>query len=504
MVGRFFLLVFLALAMAAPQAFAQEIDAKAETLKSQIEDILSGHQRSLKLRGHDLQTKGKIDIEEAGGYYAVTLPHLTAVNNDGSKVEIGMIALNAVPGENEGEWKLSAALPTPIVWMDKDGDLKKRIHFGQQKFSGTWSPGLENFSSLNAQYDNVEINYIDRAETLFLGKLFLTADLKTDKDDLWLGPIRAEMNDVKIAKADKDPNLKAAQINFGLKLDGFSPKKQKDAREKIEAYAEHSGPEDLLSMEGEERAALFNILTDLLKSSGNSFAFSTGVRNLSSITEDGTIQIEKGFLNLVFSGLNSDQLSLNLMQETRNLSLQKKGQDVSGLTPEDTKINIAFDNIPLEGLLDLIRSNLSGTDNKTARQLARIQTMLVLPQLFSKSGSTLSIKDTMLKNSLYDASAYGQIQANKDAALGMAGDFTISLAGLDEMIKTMQDNKKSVSPEKQILADKTIQRLTLLSALGQESKTADDKTARIYKFEIKDSGEVLLNGTDFSVLMKSD
>ena len=503
---RLFCLVLLGLFCFSAPAGAQELDAKGALLKSQIGEILKARQDALKLSGGELKMQGDIAVEKAGGYYAVTLPHLTAQQEDGNKVEIGMIALNAVPGKEDGEWKISVALPTPILWMDKDGKKQKQLRFGKQKFSGNWSPALRNFSQLDALYQDVEIDYIDEPEALRLGSLGLTSDLKADKDDLWSGPVRIFLSDLKIGEKDKAPSFKADKINIALGLNGFSPDKYKNVREKIDAYTENSGPEDLIGMGGDERAAFFDMIVELIKSSGKAFTLSLGAENLFSEHKAHTTKVDKGILTLAFTDLDSDKMSFKLSQQAQTISLKNGTEDVSGLTPKDMKVNINLENVPMDGLLGLLRSNLSvsGTDNQTARQLARIQTMMLLPQLFSQAGSTVSIQDTSLKNHLYDADAYGQIKANEAAALGMAGEFTISLAGLDEMIKTMKENKKSVDIARQLLADKTIQRLTLLSALGQESKTQDGKPARLYKFEIKESGEVLLNGTDFSVLMKND
>ncbi len=500
---RFIKIFLLCLICLHPAASAQELDSKGLTLKKQIAETLERHQKRLQQKGQTLNVEGKITVEKAGSYYAVTLPHLSLLDSDKNKIEIGMIALNAVPGDQDS-WKISIALPTPILWLDKENTPQRKLSFGTQNFSGTWSPVLENFSSVEARYTDIQIDEVKRGEKTHIKQMSLNSQLQANSENLWSGPLNIKLAGVKTIKSENTPVFESDALSLSLTLSDFSPASYKTARETIDAYNEHSKPEDMMLMSAGERLALFNLITDLVKSSGNGLTVRTDIQNLRMNIDGVETALKSGQIGLSLKGMQEDRLSVYMQNNLQGFQMKQGTEDVSGLTPQDTSMDISFENVPLEKLLELIRASLSETDNKTARQLAHIQTMLLLPQIFSQAGSAVTIKDTSFKNTLYDAKAAGSLKANDQAAFGMSGDFTLIFAGLDEMIKTMQDNKETVSVKMQENADKMIQRLTLLSALGQETQTADGKAAREYKFELKENGEVLLNGTDFSVLMKND
>lgn len=108
--------------------------------------------------GITLVYEGQATVEKAEGYYAVTLPPIKLVFEDGRILDIGMISINARPDPIEdGRWVMALALPSPIVMTDDAGNLVQRIDSGQQTTRAVWDNALGRFSTYEGTYKNVKI-----------------------------------------------------------------------------------------------------------------------------------------------------------------------------------------------------------------------------------------------------------------------------------------------------------------------------------------------------------
>ena len=138
-----FLTAFCILASGNARAAVPIDEAGAENIRTIVQTLLDRQKAVRELSGGALETKGVLTVEMARTYYAITLPHITLVDPAGRRAEIGMIALNATPAGQEGKWRLSIALPTPMTWFDTEGNLSMRVHLGAQQLSGVWDEALE-------------------------------------------------------------------------------------------------------------------------------------------------------------------------------------------------------------------------------------------------------------------------------------------------------------------------------------------------------------------------
>jgi len=173
------LFAFLMLFFAAP-VLAQDNDARAQILKGQLEGFLE-NQKSVALKnGCKLDTKGAITVEKTSGYYAFTLPDITYTDSKGVRTEIGMVALNAVPQENN-EWNITLALPTPFKSFGSGGGEQFRTDIGAQNATGVWNEKLGHFVSVDADYTNIRLNNLKDQSTITIGALAINSQL-TEKD----------------------------------------------------------------------------------------------------------------------------------------------------------------------------------------------------------------------------------------------------------------------------------------------------------------------------------
>lgn len=186
----------------APVAHAQtpENDARAQILKGQIEGFLENQKAMALKNGCKLATKGNVTVEQANGYYAFTLPHITYTDSEGIRSEIGMIAVNATPDAGN-DWKLSVALPTPISSFNTSGNEIIRSDIGSQSASGIWNEKLGHFTALNANLGNLRVNNLLDQSTASINGVSFNSQLTERDPEAYTGTANMILSSVSIFDA---------------------------------------------------------------------------------------------------------------------------------------------------------------------------------------------------------------------------------------------------------------------------------------------------------------
>ncbi|PZQ44918.1 MAG: hypothetical protein DI551_09075 [Micavibrio aeruginosavorus] len=195
------LFAFLALFFS-PMAYAAPAnDERVQILKGQIEGFLENQKAMALKNGCRLDTKGLITVEQANGYYAFTLPHITYTDSKGVRSEIGMVAVNATPAEGN-DWKISVALPTPISSFTSGGSEAVRTDIGTQSATGIWNEKLGHFTQLSAKLGNIRINDLIDQSTATIGSLQLTSQLAEQDAEAYTGTAVATLDNISFFNAD--------------------------------------------------------------------------------------------------------------------------------------------------------------------------------------------------------------------------------------------------------------------------------------------------------------
>lgn len=199
----FALLALLAL-LFAPAAYAQtpagNMDARVAILKGQIEGFLDNQKAMALKNGCRLDTKGELTVEKASGYYAFTLPHITYTDSKGIHSEIGMLAVNAVP-QGDDEWKITLALPTPIVSYNAQGGKQFQTDIGTQSASGVWNEKLGHFTSVNSSFNDVRFNNLIDQSTVTVGAIGFASSLTENDPEAYTGSARATFDNISMFDA---------------------------------------------------------------------------------------------------------------------------------------------------------------------------------------------------------------------------------------------------------------------------------------------------------------
>ena len=165
-------------------AQAYEInDAGAKQLETLVSTLIDRQKATIGLSGGALETDGNITVEQADSYYAITLPPMVFRNAQGMQSKIGLIAINAIPTNNPDNWKMSIAIPTPILYSDKENNPVMRIDIGHQRMGGLWNGKLKNFSKLAARYSDLTFSNYKSKETLSVGQISVAYGIKKSTSD---------------------------------------------------------------------------------------------------------------------------------------------------------------------------------------------------------------------------------------------------------------------------------------------------------------------------------
>lgn len=496
----------LALFISAP-AFAQPAinDAGAQALKAQINDVLSRQKNARQLSGGALLTEGDVVVEQADTYYAVTLPDLTVKDEKGDTAEIGIIAINAIPEATPGDWKLSVSIPTPITWKNAAGTPVRKMALGTQRLSGLWKQSLAGFSTLDGAYNNVMVDDLARQKTYKIATVGVVSNLKETAQGIWSGDTVATLKGLNGSGAPGAGTTKADEITLTATVKDLSAAKRQQMREQIGAFAENTSPKDLETLSPAGQLALFNMAVDLMRSAGNGFSLKANLKNFAAnIPAQGLIaarslSIKDGTFGLDLAGFDTGKVTLGILSQMDDMASAPLANPT--LVPTDMNLDMKIRNLPFEELVKIGQDSLKTAGRGgAAKQFAGIQAMISLPQVLSAAGANVVITNSTFSNAEADAKVDGQMTADMNATMGAVGRMKADVAGLDAVIASLQKQANDTTDaSKKARLQKTIQNLTVFNLAGQ-AENRGGKTVKTYDFELTPTGQMLLNGSDLSVL----
>lgn len=507
MTKRFALLpLAFCLILSAPAAAQAPInDAGAAALKTQIEDVLNKQKNTRQLSGGALVTEGNVVVEQADTYYAVTLPDITIKDEKGESAEIGIIAINAIPDATPGNWKLSVSVPTPITWKNAAGTPVRKMNIGTQRLSGFWNQSLSAFSALDGSYGNVAIEDMARQKTYRIATVNILSNLKETAQGIWSGDTVATLKGLNGGGAPSVGTTKADEITLTATVKDLSAAKQQQMREKIGAFAENTNPKDLETLSPAGQLALYNMVVDMMRSAGSGFTLKAALKNFAvAMPAMGTqparnLNIKDGTLGLNLAGIDTGKVTLGILSQMDDMVSSPVANPT--VVPTDMNLDMKIQNLPFEELVKIGQDSLKAAGRGgAAKQFAGIQAMISLPQVLSAAGANVTVTNSTFSNGSADAKVDGTMKADMNATMGAVGQMKAEVAGLDAIIASLQ-KQANETPDagKKARLQKTIQNLTVFNLAGQ-AENRGGKTVKKYDFQLTPTGQMLLNGSDLSVL----
>ena len=474
----FFNLFFLILVLCISPAHAVEInDEGAAQLKKMLSTHMENYKKAVQTSGGNLKTDGDIKVEQGDGYYAATLPSVTYESVTGDNVKIGFVAINATPTKNPENWKFSMALPTPILITDKEDETIQRFDIGEQQMSGLWSEKLENFSTINAQYNDIKFADIKTGGFFNIQKIAVNSNLKEEKQDLWSGPTKVLLSNFSVGTPDKPEELTIEEIDTIIDVEGYNHNKLKQAQEKIQELAE-----------SKSETGFGSYIFDILKSMGDA-STQLNIKNVVVNSDKAKETLKSiGLIQFVYNSTTPKDNNINQSFSIgySDLKLKDTAEDAA-LIPQEFKTTLSLENFPLLEVIEFAEEAIGDNKDSTEKKLAATKAMNFLPQKLKDAGTILELKDTMLNNDSYAVTIDGELKADPASKMGGIGSLSIETTGLDALVKELQNK-----PE----ADGLVSQLAIFRVISEQK--GDKNIARI---KLNKEGNITINDKDVSGIM---
>ena len=497
--SRMVLLSFLLIAALMPIPARAAMDpAGVATLTALFSKYLEERKAAARLNGQELRAEGKILVEPGSNYYAVTLPHLSSHQPDGSYTDIGIIAINAVPGNDKDTWKMTVAAPTPIIAYDAQKQPNMRIDIGAQSFNGLWHNTLENFQKLDVKYKDVTLQEFSQGITAKIPLIGVVYDINPGPRG-WSGKMTYNAETITVT-AKGDPGIsKIAKVLLDSSVTDFNPADLKSYRKKIAAIGESQRAAAPGTISDDHVQGLYNLIADFMGSAVGQFDSRLTISGVDLHrpaipgSPPGKLMIHQAVFSMGGKGFRDNNVTSRATLGFDGLSITPAPAGLGEVIPNRMSMDIELSKIPFTDLMELGRQSLKTPD---AAQQAAIR------QALTKAGSTMKINPSHMGNSTYAITLNGQMIANIATAIGANGTARAEITGMNNLVALAQSrikDKTVTATEKQKLAGIAMG-LTTLQMMGQQDKTTPGKDVRIYNIEFTADGKIMLNGNDLAAV----
>lgn len=502
-------LAFILLISADPALAAMNAE-DGKRLKTLFTEMIERYANEAEMQGGELITEGEVMVEPSDNYFAITLPHITAVSADKSKINLGMISINALPGDKPQEWKMTVALPTPITMFNPDGTPGGTVEIASQNFAGIFHETFRNFVRLNAKYKNITFTDTENSGKITIPDLSAVYDLKEGNNKLWSGPMNLKATNIQALLSKNGGAARIREVAIDTTIKDYSLEEAVAYQDKIEALLE-SLDTDNPSISGQHFRGMYNTVFDFLTTVWDGFGSRITVsgielmRQASPDKPSSKINIERVGLGLEGNGFRSNNVMLRQTINMTDLKITPEPKGLSKAAPTNVNIDLTVNNLPFKELAELGEKTLDqSAQSPEAKSLATMNALATAQQLLTNAGTSLTVKDTHAGNvTEYDVLLNGIAKADIKALMGVTSNARLEIFGIEKLIGYIQQAAAdpTATPAQKAQAQNTLQTFTILQMVGQQGKNAKGQDIRSYDLELTADGKTLLNGADMMTVM---
>ena len=483
----------------------------AEYVRNMFQELLDTNAKtygSNKAEGPIIEYRGDVIVEPAGSFYSVTLPKtvVSVENNKGEKLEfhIGMITANVMPHDKPKQWKMTAAVPTPLTGYDSKGKASFKLNIGNQRTSGIWHEDLDNYVKLDSHYENITIDFENNPSAASFGSIKAVYNLDENESGFWSGPMNIFLNNFNVAPPDKDGFLKIGQVAIKTDTDKMNLSSMKKLQVLINETAQRMEETPSYKPDVNE---IIDILLSLLNGFESNFElsnlhFQNGENDeMNAILDMGLksddknkkknqkISFDKLYFGMSANGIQEDKLSLGYKIGYENFVSSDNDPTLKPIMATDASLTLHSKNIPIKQLLTMYRNSSQDPNGLNPMML-----MIKLPAILSTAATRIET-DINASNSNWSADLDGHAQADINAANSATALVTLKLKNLQFVIDTLRSlTSNETDPEKQAEHKSAVANLQKISDLAIIENDASGAPIHSYKLEVTQTGEILLNG----------
>lgn len=478
-------------------AFAQDLDADGERLKAMFEKLI---ERQENAPAYPIKFEGDVAVEQSGEYYAVTLPYATIDYPDGSKFEIGMVAINASAHEQDDQWKMTFAIPTPLQYTDAKDGQGFILNIGGQRASGIYSDTLGYFSKLDANYKDISMSDRENEFTFNMPEARVVYDLDSDENGKWSGPVYFSSKDLNLnIPAQGGEIFKMGGLNLNMEMFKYDPASMVAYQEQIQklALTEDGKTKVEPAVMGELVGAFFELI-------GDGF---TSEYQMSDIEIKGgekqkfdTVKLDNVNFGFDMTGFLQNSVAFDLRLGYDGFDIQPLPENYPEVAPKDFNIDLAIENIPFKEISELGQSTAEiAMSNPQMAQMAGMSVLFKLPALLSEAGTSLVIDNNYLGNDAYRVDIDGKVVTDLKAVNSATADIIGKIKNLDTLMASLGEYIQTNPDDKQMM--QALMGLQMAKGFGEQQTDENGDPIHVFKFIMNPQGQMLLNGNDMSVLM---
>lgn len=443
--------------------------------------------------------KGELVATPAGDRYEVALPALSAVDPDGSRIDVGTVRLTVKPQEG-GTHAVTVTLPDTIPVLD-GGKPSATITLGKQRVAGVWAPAYETFLSMDAELADLSVVGAKKDGALTIGAVTLKGDLKPDGTTTYSGPGAVSISNLAFRDEKNRDILKLGT----LALDGTYSRVDLGRLASLQQISQQTAGGGAQPPAADLLAALQGLMGGM--------SFRVRLADLSGLNpEDGTrgalaqLAIRGGVEDLdrplgsASLGFEAEGLTLtpavapaSFMPQRLNLQLSAAKLPANAFWKAFADLAAAAEPAPGKEL-----SKGAGKKGPKADDAAAEAAFGRLFTALSDAGTEARIDTLAVDTPATAGSVTGSARVAAGTALGAVGGATVLLRGLDGAAKALQP-KPGQKADKE--TQDTLGFIAMLQAMGQASKDESGKDVRTYKIDLTETGQILLNGADMGPLL---
>ncbi len=486
-------------------------DEGAARLKTIFTDMIQQQKSAAALSDKSkLVFDGDITVEQADTYYAVTLPQIKIqYPESGDTLELGIISINATPHAGDAQWKMTMAMPTPIIMFDKDRNHIVRVNIGKQQATGIWDESLNNFSKLDAVYGDLSIESSDPGFTLKIPEIEARYDLEKDDKNFWSGPTYMIAKNVELDIPDDESSFKVEELKMRVDLDQYNPAVLDNYQTELQALTSKEG-----GMNAQDSAKLGSMLLDLILKSGNGFKSEYSVSGLKASflnpkdKTPGTFDLAKAYFGFDLEGFLSKDASMNARLGYGGLNMQPAHDEYGELFPTNSNIDIKIASLPIKDISELVQNTMQGAvTNPEMMSMAGISLMFKVPLMLSQSGTTIEINDNFISNDEYKFSINGAAKADMNAVNSATAKAQARFLGLDKVLAKAQvlganPNTKNADAFRAISAN--LELLKKIAIVESGAPGPYGTFAHIFNLLMDPQGKITINGKTLQEAMQGE
>lgn len=430
--------------------------------------------------GAKLEMDGPLDIEQVDNYYAITLPLLSLHYKGGQKIQIGMLSINALPAEKPGQWKMTLALPTPMIGFDTKGVETIRITFGEQKIAGLWDSSINNFTKLDATIKNLNVNFPANQGFSNAEGFLIRYNLETENGQSWSGPAYFETTGASWSLPNAKTQGRAARLSLSAEIDHYTPQPGAvyDLFFSPQMLASPRTIKDIQGLKAELGAQNLDLT---LQQQANPAHYTL---------QNASLKLDKS---------EQETMDLGAQLDFNALTYEGADHDLAALLPSSGHIVLANKNLP-------IKPALSTLGNDPAMSALTIPMLIAnLPEMLSDAGTYVQTENSSLHGKDYKLDLDAIIRADKTAINKMRGEGHAAFTGLDTVLAALQvaATNQSLSLLGPVYKNMAAA-LEKLKEVGRIEADKDNNFVHKYDVILDPSGLLLINGKSYSEIMNPD